>query len=122
MSARLRRLVGRFAIVAFIAVWAVPPATGAEVWWNDDGECGPSEFGPRHAAAQFEAPAPQASATHCTFCHLMRAVAGANPVSGAHALVVFSPLSTLRPASVARYAHAAVDRQSLRAPPASATL
>lgn len=122
MSARLRRLVGHLAMLAFLAVCALPPATGADVWWNDDTACGPSELGPRHAAAQFESPTSPGGATHCTFCHLMRAVAGANAVSAARAAVVLSPLPTSRPASMARYAHAAVDRQSLRAPPVSITL
>lgn len=122
MSVRLRRLVGHFAILAFLALSALPPALGADVWWNDDAACGPSELGPRHAATQIEAPTPQANATHCTFCHLIRAVAGADAVSGALASVVLSPLSTSRPAPTARYAHTAVDRQSLRAPPALLSL
>ncbi len=118
----LRRLVGHFAILAFLALSALPPAIGADVWWSDDAACGPSELGPRHAATQFEVPTQSATTTHCTFCHLIRAAAGANAVSGALAAVVLSPLPTSRPAPVARYAHAAVDRQSLRAPPASLSL
>lgn len=119
MSLWLRRVVGQVAFLAFLATCALPPAIGADIWWNDDAACGPSELGPRHVDTAIGAPQPDAATSHCTLCHWLHAVSGATPLPGAVASVTLSPLSVVRQVAADRYTHSTVDRQSLRAPPAA---
>ena len=122
MSARLRRLIGRFALVTFMGTLAMPMLALVHISWNDDPTCESDELGPRHAAAQVEAPQAPTAAGHCAVCHWMRAITGAAPTVSVSVHSVLTPYELRVATPNAWSGQASLFERPSRAPPAFSTL
>jgi hypothetical protein len=98
MPARLRRLIGRVVLLAFVGMVAAPLAASSHVRWNDEPDCDSAGLGPRHSAPQFESGKPPVTPAHCTVCHWMRSVG----TSRAHAGITL--VAWLEPAGLCQIA------------------
>src|SRR6187402_407719 len=122
MPALLRRFVASLALVTFVGTLALPLASQTHLAWNDDPDCGPTEFGPHHTTTTLRDGAEPIATGHCALCHWLRAFAGAS----------LTPVQSPIPAFDARDVRAArlpwwhgrlaATHRPSRAPPAATSL
>jgi hypothetical protein len=122
MSARLRRLVGKLVLVAFVGILSSPLVASSHLQWSEEAECGSPALGPRHARTQFESAGTPQAASHCAICHWARAVAGSAPTASASGLPGLAPRGLHVEALVWWSGQSRSFERPSRAPPVSLTL